>query len=145
MNNQEKMPYIKKPILTNNELMFYQEFKRIAIKYGYIILTKIRMADLLEIRKDIKQKAEWYTYFAKIKSKHVDFALAEINNLNPLILIEVDDGSHQRADRIERDKFIDKAYTDAGYYVLHAKNLNGLEDIICQILKIYKKPWTSFW
>jgi len=49
----------------------------------------------------------------RIDRKHVDFLLVEPSTLKPLLGIELDDRSHQRADRQERDDFVERVFAAA--------------------------------
>jgi hypothetical protein len=53
-------------------------------------------------------------YYNKIDRKHVDFLLCDSASLKPVMGIELDDASHQRQDRIERDELVDKVFEQAG-------------------------------
>jgi very-short-patch-repair endonuclease len=57
----------------------------------------------------LKQK----TAFNKIACKHVDFVLCD-KELNILLAIELDDSSHNRQDRKERDEIVNAAFRSAG-------------------------------
>lgn len=115
---QDIIPYHKKYLLTKNEYYFFKKLKPVADKYGYTILTKIRLADLVEVNHGLN-KTEWAKYFGKIKSKHVDFALAKPDNLQIDLLIELDDNSHTNETRKIRDEFVDRIYNKTGYRILH--------------------------
>lgn len=112
--------YSKKFLLTKNEYKFYKELKSIADELGLTILSKIRMADLVESNE--QESFEYQKAFSKIKAKHVDFALADPENLYVRLLIELDDVSHEQEDRIKRDEFVEKVYKEAGYKLLRVKN-----------------------
>lgn len=127
-----QLPYHSKYILTKNEYYFYRNLKTTANKYGLQILTKIRLADLVEVNKGLSQR-EWATYFGKIKSKHVDFAIAD--DMKIVALIELDDNSHKRQDRIERDMFVDHVLRGCGYTVIHTY---GNIEMIDQVLNSYR-------
>ena len=108
--------YKAKPILTDREYEFYTRLKPLADEYGLNIYTKVRLADLIEP----KPKAEnpfWMECFNKIKAKHIDFALADDDSVI-VALIELDDSSHARPDRIERDIFVEKVLENTGYTLL---------------------------
>lgn len=62
----------------------------------------------------------------KIQSKHVDFVLCN-TELKAQHVIELDDATHDRPDRIERDRFVDSALEMAGYNVLHTREINENE------------------
>ena len=96
--------YQRKKILTKNEYYFYTKLKEVTNKYNLQILTKIRLADLIEVKPYSINKNEWGTYFNKIKAKHIDFAI--VDDMKVLLIIELDDQSHNNIERIERDKFV---------------------------------------
>lgn len=69
-----------------------------------MISSKVRLADLFDVRQGKGQQ----TAFNKICSKHVDFVLTDPETSRILCAIELDDSSHQRSDRIERDNFLNQ-------------------------------------
>ena len=97
--------------------------------------SKIRLADLVNVNKKL-EKTEWWSNFGKIKSKHIDFALAKKENLDVVLIIELDDYSHSRRDRIERDAFVDSVFDEIGIPILHVYNAVGLEDKIVSVLNL---------
>lgn len=115
-NYQQFFPYQKKYLLTRNEYNFYTRLKLIANRYNLQILTKIRLADLVETKKNLSY-ADSNAYFNKIRSKHVDFAL--VDNMRVVVLIELDDSSHKYQSRIERDIFVDDVLQRCGYIIIH--------------------------
>lgn len=115
--------YQRKNLLTKNEYIFYRNLKNFADKYNLQILSKIRVADIVEPKPNTN-KSEWFSDFGKIKSKHVDFAIANKDNLYILCLIELDDNTHQKPDRIERDIFIDQVYQSVRIPIIHTKYFN---------------------
>ena len=97
------------------------------------ILAKIRLADLIEVNQGTN---EWNKYFAKIKSKHIDFAIAD--NMKIIVIIELDDKSHEKQNRIERDEFVDAALTKTGYKII--RTLGNTEEIEKYINSIITAP-----
>ena len=116
-NDQEdievtKFPYKKKYLLTKNEYYFYNKLKE-------------RLADLIEVDKN-QVGSEWGKYFAKIKAKHIDFAITD--NMKVILLLELDDSSHQMDKIKERDSFVNNALLNAGYTVIRTNgNLNIIQ------------------
>ena len=138
VNNEEdieRLPYRKKYVLTKNEYWFYKNLKEIADKYGYAILAKIRFADLVEVN-DEAGKSEYMKYFGKIKAKHIDFILCKKENLYPELLIELNDNSHKKEDRIKRDEFVKKIADKVGYKMIFVNGTGDLEDIVTKALEI---------
>lgn len=101
-------PYFKiQALLTPAELSFYHVLK-IAISEEYDIFSKVRLADLVSVNKGT-DKSEWGKAFNKIKAKHIDFVLCDRNRSEIICAIELDDQSHSRVKRQQRDEFVTKA------------------------------------
>ena len=128
--------YKKKYLLTKNELEFYKKLKEFADNNNLQILSKIRLADIVEPKQN-KNRSEWYSDFGKIKAKHIDFALCNKDNLYILCLIELDDNSHNTKERKERDKFVDEIFESVKIPIVHTKYYNqNTENQLCSILGI---------
>ncbi len=134
----EEYPYIKSLLLTKKEWAFYKALKPIATKYHLHILSKVRLADLVQVKNDYKGR-KYFKYFSKISSKHIDFVLANPANLAIKCAIELDDNSHNEINRQQRDYFIDKVCETVKLPLIHCTSIEGVEDQICEKLKIYKK------
>lgn len=135
----EKLPYRKKLLLTKNEWGFYKSLKPIADELQLTVLSKIRVADLVEPIPN-KNQSEWQTYFNKINRKHIDFALAKPENLQIMLLIELDDSTHD-ADQKQRDEFIEALYKQTGYNFIRVRGTGELkEKIISELNKNKNTP-----
>lgn len=119
--------YQKKYILTKNEYNEYKKLALIAAERGFLICPKVRLLDLIEPRRD---KKNFKTLLYKIQAKHVDFVICD-RNLYVKAVLELDDGSHNNSDRIERDKFVDAILMDVGYKVIRTRSItpNTLDGI----------------
>ncbi len=124
------LPYKKKLLLTKNEWLFYKSLKPAADELGYTVLSKIRVADLVEV--NVPDKKDYIKYFNKINKKHIDFALAKPENLQIILLIELDDNSHKNGN--ERDAFIEKLYMQTGYKLLRVSGEANIKEKIEQML-----------
>ena len=137
-NNNQYNPnnaYQKAQVLTEREKNFYETIRLIAEKHNLNVSAKMRLADIVNVSDDIQKKSSlWRTKFGQISQKHIDFALQDKTNLEIKLLIEIDDYTHQRADRIERDKFVDSVCKQANIPILHLYDVIGLEDKIVNIL-----------
>jgi len=58
------------------------------------------------------------SYRNRISQKHVDFLLCDPGSMHPLLGVELDDASHQRSDRQDRDVFVDQVFAAAGLPLL---------------------------
>jgi hypothetical protein len=101
-----------KYLFTKSERSF-MEVLRQALPPELMIAPKVRVADVLHVGIQKKNKRYW-RYFKKISSKHIDYILCRADNYEILAGVELDDASHDRKDRRERDKFLNDAFRDAG-------------------------------
>lgn len=129
-------PYKRKYLLTKNEFYFYKRLRPIAEKYNLNILTKIRIADLVDV--DTTKTNEYYKYFAKIKAKHIDFALVNIN-MEVIYLIELDDYTHSYKNRIERDNFVNQLFLETGYKLIRTYgDVNQINTLLYNTMNNFK-------
>ncbi|WRS28109.1 DUF2726 domain-containing protein [Oscillospiraceae bacterium MB08-C2-2] len=126
----KKYLYKKREFLSPNELSFYSDLLKVGRLLELTVFTKVRLADVIE---PITGQDNWMGSFNKIKSKHVDFVLCN-SVADPVLVVELDDSSHNREDRIERDHFVDYALKSSGVPVLHVFDSFELADKIRQKL-----------
>jgi hypothetical protein len=126
-------PYLKKlHLLTQAEKELYFILSEM-LGNDYLIFSQVSMSALLYLPK--MNNSNYYHYWNKIKSKYADFVICDKENIKPLLVIELDDSSHFRLDRIARDIMIDKIFENATLPILHIKfssNYNK-EDLLNQI------------
>lgn len=102
--------YKKDRLLTKNELVFYKQLERILDK-KYTVMFQTRIADLFIISGKIRK--ENYSRYLKIfnifSRKTVDFVILD-ENLRIKCAIELDDYSHNKPKRIDRDKKVEELF-----------------------------------
>ena len=101
-----------KSLLTPAEQRFYEALDA-AIDGRLMILAKVRIGDLLNVTSN--NSAARRRVFRSIASKHVDFVLVSPEDLHPVAAVELDDSSHERADRRLRDKLLDELFEKADF------------------------------
>jgi len=81
---------------------------------GVLVCPKVNLADLVYAPRQEGQFAAWN----RINRKHLDFVLCDMDSLRPRLAIELDDKSHSRQDRRERDDFVDGVLESCGLPLL---------------------------
>lgn len=115
-------PYQRKDyLLTRAERSFFGVLQT-AIANRYLLFAKVRLADLVFIPRGTDKRQ---SHFNRVQSKHIDFVLCDHDVVRPLLAIELDDSSHERADRQARDGFVDSALAAAGLPILHVPARSG--------------------
>ncbi len=107
LGSREIFPYeLNETILTERERSFYRILKPIADKLELQICPKVRVADIVSIKKGTK---DWQKWFNKIRSKHVDFLLCDYD-MNIVLMVELDDSSHNSERAKKNDEFKNRLF-----------------------------------
>jgi very-short-patch-repair endonuclease len=113
-NPTQQLPYrLRDDFLSPAELSFYRVLQ-LAVRDRATIVTKVNLADIFFVARPNENQL----YRNKIDRKHVDFLLCDLATMKPRCGIELDDSSHARRDRQERDEFVDQVFHVAGLPLL---------------------------
>ena len=120
-SSAQELPYAKRDkFLSPAEISFFHVLKGVLNPDQYL-LTKVNLADIFYVRQPHINKGARN----RINRKHVDYLVCDAATMTPLIAIELDDASHQRADRKERDAFVDQVFATAELPLLHVPASKG--------------------
>ncbi|KGX91726.1 DUF2726 domain-containing protein [Pontibacillus marinus] len=119
-HTEMKLPYaIRDDFLSPAELSFYQVLNQVVDSSG-VICPKVSLGDIFFVK--AKDKSKHTTYLNKINRKHIDFLICDTATMKPVVGVELDDSSHSRQDRIKRDEFVNKLFSDAGLPLVRIAN-----------------------
>jgi hypothetical protein len=114
---EPQFPYhIRDNFLSPAELYFYQVLQT-AVSDWAIVLVKVNLGDLFYA--STGDYGQNMAYRNRIARKHVDFLLCDPETVRPLLAIELDDSSHNRSDRKQRDRFVDGVFAAARLPLVH--------------------------
>lgn len=99
----------KRYLITLNELNFYTVLLEVAKELDLILFSQVSLYNILETKNNLNYSTKM-TYFNKIASKSIDFVLVDKKDCRIKLCIELDDPSHNKKNRIERDKFINELF-----------------------------------
>jgi very-short-patch-repair endonuclease len=115
---RDSLPYRRvESLLSATERSFYEALLP-AVGDDWRIFMKVRLLDLIHVPRGT---AEARRHRNRVMSKHVDFVLCAPDTLAPMLVIELDDATHDRPDRQARDAFVDRALETAGLPILHIR------------------------
>lgn len=123
--NYQYQYYKKDYILTKTELTFYKQLLILTNQMNLTLLTQIPIYSIIKTKNTIYKSIN----FNKIRGKSIDFVIAT-KNLQPIVCIELDDYTHQKPERIERDIFVNDLFKDLDIQLLRipvSKNYNFIE------------------
>lgn len=106
-------------LLTPGERRFEIALDR-ALPNGVRSCYKVRLGDVIDTPAGMRAR-ERRIAWNRIAAKHLDFVLVDERTSRILAAIELDDRSHDRADRQARDEFVDAALDSAGVPLLRVK------------------------
>lgn len=130
----------KKFFMSAAEHKFYDILISI-VGHNYYVFAQVHLPTILDHK---VTGQNWRGAFRHIDEKSIDFVLCDKAYISPVLAIELDDSSHTRTDRQERDKIVEQMLDSAGLPLLRfkaQKQYNPAE--ISQILSKELLPHTG--
>lgn len=111
-----ELPYrIKDGLMTKAEKNFFDVLEK-TVNNRYYIVPQVNLASLVFV-----SGTKYYkTFLNKIDRKTVDFVLYN-RQFTPVVVIELDDSSHDEISRRRRDDFVDRVMSRVGLKIVHIK------------------------
>jgi hypothetical protein len=108
---EPSFPYHQRDdFLSPAEVSFYHVLRSI-VGDGAVVCPKVSLGDLFYAATgDYGENRSWMN---RIDRKHVDFLLCDPGSMRPMLGVELDDASHQKPERRERDAFVDEVFSAA--------------------------------
>lgn len=108
--------------MTQTEYKFFGVLQEI-IKDRYFIMPQVALSRIIEVQGGLERYGTNSTYsnFNRINKKTVDFVIFDKVYLSPLLVIELDDYTHNYFNRKLRDDFLDGALRASELNILHIK------------------------
>ena len=132
------LPYkLRDDFLSPAEMSYYKILTS-ALGPSETVCPKVRLADILFVARP----NENIRFFNRIAQRHVDFLLCQTSNMRPLLVIELDDVSHDRSARKKRDLFMDNALRAAEVPILRVKPRSqySQEEVAAQLRPFLSGP-----
>lgn len=90
-----------------------------AVGNEYLVFAQVHLPNLID-NKVVGQN--WRAAFRHINGKSVDFVLCDKAYISPKLAIELDDKTHERPERQERDTEVERILKEAGVPLLRLEN-----------------------
>lgn len=95
-NQSSQVKYQSKQLMSEYEKYFYEILSKNFAQH-YIIMPQVNLASIIEKIKDFPKQYQNELY------RNIDFGVFDKNSMKPLLLIEINDKTHNQPDRIKRD------------------------------------------
>ncbi len=124
----------KEYLLTKPEHEFFQTLETI-IGNQYYIFPQIHLSSLL--KHNLKGQ-NWKGALSHIDRKSVDYVICDKTYLSPLLIIELDDKTHDRNDRRDRDEAVEQILQNSHLPLVRVPNtdINKIEEIKEKIYQV---------
>lgn len=114
-----QLPYARTITLLSPAEQSFLGALRSAAPPGLVIFPQVRLAGLVHTTERNERRRRYDFY--RIQAKTVDFVLCDAQTTAPMLVVELDDASHDRADRRQRDAFVDEVLASVGLPILHVR------------------------
>jgi hypothetical protein len=104
--------------MSRAERSFFGVLEQVTDSSKYYIFPQVSLSNLVTVKNGT---GSYLAFRNKVDRKSVDFVLFERSAISPVLAIELDDSSHDREDRQERDAFVDGVLAKAGLPLLHVR------------------------
>lgn len=112
----------RRSVMTRREEWFFRVLQD-ALGRDYLIFPQIHISSLLDER--IKGQ-NWAAARGQTNSKSVDYVVADARTLDVLCAVELDDATHDREDRRERDRQVEEMFAGAGMPLVRFRDAEEL-------------------
>jgi hypothetical protein len=133
-------PYNRKAALFSPAERSFLGVLEQAVGSHYRIFGKVRIADVVETKRGLSGSHR-QSAFNRINAKHFDFLLCDKRNLSVVCAIELDDKSHSRSSRQQRDAFVTELCRNVGLPLLRirASRTYSLPELRVNILEVTQR------
>lgn len=128
--NNKYSYYAKEQVMTRAETEFFKKLNE-TVEERYFVFPQVHLSALLDYR--VKGQ-DWRIAFRHINGKSVDFVLCDKTSLQPAYAIELDDATHEKPDRVERDAEVEIIFKEAQLPLVRFKNIDVSNDEIIRAL-----------
>lgn len=138
-----RYPYEKREqLLTAAEVRFLRVLEEVC-EDQFRIFAQVRLADVLNVCDGLAPQTQRTAQY-QINGKHVDYVLCHPKSLAIVAAVELDDSSHQRPDRQQRDHFLNEACRLAGLPLLRVPvqaryDADDIREVLQDLLKSRRK------
>ena len=117
---------LRQTLMTSNERIFFEKLRRV-IGDKYDIYPQVNMDKIFKIKylgsRTAFKSAKW-----AIDRMSIDFLVTKRESQSPYIGIELDDSTHYREDRVNRDDKVNGLFRENGIELMRINGVNGISE-----------------
>lgn len=134
-----ELPFkLRDDFLSNAEISFFQVLRSV-VGDRAVVCPKVNLGDLFFVATGDHRKNR--ALANRVDRKHVDFLLCDPRTMRPVLGIELDDKSHEKAERQARDQLVEAVFKAAGLPLARFAVKSGYStaDIQSQIMPHFRE------
>ena len=120
------------------ELAFFRAMQA-AIPEGFHVLTKVRLEDVIQVKKGLSDPKLRWRLRGRIKSRHIDFVIIDNAGI-PRIAIEVDGPQHAHKDAQNADQFKNGVFESTEIPLYRIKIGENFHEFANSLARLLKSP-----
>jgi hypothetical protein len=138
--SSDALPYVLQSALFSAAERSFLGVLEQAVGKHYQVFGKVRIADVVAMKRGLSASNR-QSAFNRINAKHFDFLLCNKDDLAVVCAIELNDKSHQKESRLQRDAFVVELCDIIGLPLVQvpAKRLYSVQEIRTSILNVTQK------
>lgn len=117
---------LRQTLMTSNERIFFEKLRR-TIGDKYDIYPQVNLDKIFKIKylgnKFAFNAAKW-----AIDRRSIDFLITKRESQSPFMGIELDDSTHYREDRVNRDEKVNALFKVNGIELMRVNGVNGISE-----------------
>lgn len=114
--------FAKESLMSASEDDFFNVLTSV-VGHKYLVFPQVHLSAILNEKINGQN---WKTAFRSINQKSVDYVIADKVSHKTLLAIELDDSTHNRKDRQERDELVERIFSETTIPLVRFKNYRDL-------------------
>lgn len=127
-------PFEPMPIMTDSEVLFFKKLQQALPEY--VIFSQVQLSRIIEPSEEVGKDRQFW--FNRICRQSIDYVLVDHDLQTVLLVVELDDWTHESPTRQKQDAKKDKALASAGIPIVrfHAEKMPSVQIIRHDILSV---------
>ncbi|PHV12455.1 DUF2726 domain-containing protein [Chitinimonas sp. BJB300] len=129
---------VKRPLSQPEQVLYYRLIEALP---GFVILPQVSLSRFLDVKKGVKNPMSWLN---RVNRMSVDYLVCS-PAMQIVAVIELDDASHKRPNRIKADETKKRVLTTAGIHIIrwHVQSLPKVSAIEARLQLAPEMPLAS--
>ncbi len=122
-------------LMTDREIQFLQGLLRTVDLTRWYLCPQVRVADIVQVSARVPPRSkDWWALFRMTSQWHCDVVIVERQSFRMVAVVELDDATHQKAQRQRRDIVFGEVMRQADIPLLRSRDSRELQNRVREFL-----------